>query len=85
MSSVARRQVLFLCFHNSARSQMAEGWLRFLGGRAFVAASAGTSSKAIRPEAIEVMRTPGIDLGTLGPKSFSDPKRFVRDDGHRLR
>jgi len=55
-------RVLFLCTHNSARSQMAEGLLRHLGGAAVQAFSAGTEATSIRPEAIEVMRQRGIDI-----------------------
>ena len=56
-------RVLFVCTHNSARSQMAEGLLRALGGDRFEAASAGTEATAVRPQAIEAMREIGIDIG----------------------
>lgn len=55
-------RVLFLCTHNSARSQMAEGWLRALGGAAFEAHSAGTVATSVRPEAIAVMDEVGVDI-----------------------
>src|SRR5437588_6903268 len=55
-------RVLFLCTHNSARSQMAEGLLRNLGGARFEVHSAGTEATQVRPLAIQVMREVGIDL-----------------------
>ena len=51
-----KTRVLFLCTHNSARSQMAEGLLRQLGGDRFEAHSAGTESTQVRPLAITAMR-----------------------------
>jgi arsenate reductase len=56
------RRVLFVCTHNSARSQMAEGLLRFHGHGRFEAFSAGTEATAVRPEAIAVMAEIGIDI-----------------------
>jgi arsenate reductase (thioredoxin) len=58
----ARRRVLFLCTHNSARSQMAEGLLRASGGERFEAHSAGTEPGGVRPEAVTVMAEVGIDI-----------------------
>ena len=55
-------RVLFVCTHNSARSQMAEGMVRAWGGGRFEAFSAGTEASAVRPEAIAVMREIGIDI-----------------------
>lgn len=57
-----RRRVLFLCTHNSARSQMAEGLLRRLGGDRFEVASAGTEATRVRPLAIRAMAELGIDI-----------------------
>ncbi len=62
-------RVLFLCTHNSARSQMAEGLLRDLGGERFEVVSAGTVATVVRPEAIEVMRELGIDISGQASKS----------------
>jgi arsenate reductase len=55
-------RVLFVCTHNSARSQMAEGMVRAWGGDRFEAFSAGTEATRVRPEAITVMREIGIDI-----------------------
>ena len=57
-----QRRILFLCTHNSARSQMAEGLLRALGGEQFEAASAGTEQTRVRPEAIAAMGELNIDI-----------------------
>ena len=57
-----RQRVLFLCTHNSARSQMAEGLLQQLGGERFEARSAGTEATRVRPLAITAMAELGIDI-----------------------
>jgi len=69
---VAARRVLFLCTHNSARSQMAEGLLRRLGGDRFEVHSAGTEATRVRPLAIAAMRELGIDISTQTSKTL-DP------------
>lgn len=58
----AKRRVLFLCTHNSARSQMAEGLLRHLAGERFEAYSAGTEATRVRPLAIRAMADLGADI-----------------------
>ena len=73
---MAARSVLFLCTHNSARSQMAEGLLRHLGGDRFEAHSAGTESTRVRPLAIKAMSELGIDISKQTSKTL-DP--FVND------
>ena len=55
-------KVLFLCTGNSARSQMAEGYLRHVAGDRFEAMSAGIEPKGLNPLAIEAMREAGIDI-----------------------
>src|SRR5574337_898753 len=55
-------RVLFVCTHNSARSQMAEGFLRARAGDRFDVASAGTEPTRVHPLAIRVMEEVGIDL-----------------------
>lgn len=63
-------RVLVLCTHNSARSQMAEGFLRTLGGDRFDVASAGTVATRVHPLAIRVMSEIGIDLGRHTSKTL---------------
>ncbi len=60
---MSKERVLILCTGNSARSQMAEGLLRNDFGDRFEVFSAGTKPSHVRPEAIQVMRELGIDLG----------------------
>lgn len=57
-----KKRVLFLCTHNSARSQMAEGLLRKMAGDRFEVYSAGTEQTRVQPLAIEAMREIGIDI-----------------------
>ncbi|MDD4580026.1 MAG: arsenate reductase ArsC [Methanothrix sp.] len=57
-----KKRVLFLCTHNSVRSQMAEGLLRAMHGDRFEAYSAGVVATSVDPCALRVMREIGIDL-----------------------
>ena len=57
-----KRNVLFVCSHNSARSQMAEGWLRHLAGDRFEARSAGVEPGALSPFAVRAMAEVGVDI-----------------------
>jgi arsenate reductase len=76
-----RARVLFLCTHNSARSQMAEGLLRDLAGDRFDAHSAGTEATLVRPLAIRVMDEIGIDISGQDSKTLdrylSEPFDYV--------
>ena len=58
-------RVLFLCTHNSSRSQMAEGLLRARGGERFAVSSAGAHPREVHPLAIRAMREIGIDIGEV--------------------
>jgi arsenate reductase len=62
--------VLFLCTHNSARSQMAEGMLRHFGAGRFEAFSAGTEATHVRPLAVRAMAELGIDISAQESKSL---------------
>ena len=61
-TDTGRQRVIFVCTHNSARSQMAEGMLRAWAGDRFEVFSAGTKATRVRPEAIVVMDEIGIDI-----------------------
>jgi arsenate reductase (thioredoxin) len=65
-----RLRVLFLCTHNSARSQMAEGLLRSLAGDRFDVASAGTHATRVHPLAIQAMADVGVDLRSHTSKAL---------------
>ncbi len=57
-----KTRVLFVCVHNSARSQMAEAWLNHLHGHRFAAESAGLEPGQLNPHAVAAMREQGIDI-----------------------
>jgi arsenate reductase len=65
-------KVLFVCVHNSARSQMAEAYIREYGQKRFVAQSAGLEPGTINPLVVEVMREEGIDLSGRQTNSVYD-------------
>jgi arsenate reductase len=71
-----RVRVLFLCTHNSARSQMAEGLLRHLAGDRFEAHSAGTEATHVRPLAIKAMEEVGVDISGQESKTL---ERYLED------
>jgi arsenate reductase len=64
------QRVLFLCTHNSARSQMAEGFLRHLAGDRFEVASAGTEARGVNPLAVRVMAERGVDISGQTSKTL---------------
>ena len=65
-----KRQALFLCTHNAARSQMAEGWLRHLAGDKFEVHSAGTEATKVRPHAVRAMAEAGVDISAHESKTL---------------
>jgi len=66
------KRVLFLCTHNAARSQMAEGFLRTYAGDRFVVESAGTKATKVHPLAVRAMREVGVDIAGQRSKSVDD-------------
>ena len=71
-------RVLFLCTYNSARSQMAEGLLRHLGGDAYRVASAGSQPRQVHPDAVAVMKESGIEISQQHSRHMADfpPQNF---------
>lgn len=67
-----KKRVLFICVHNSARSQMAEAFLKQLAAERFEVESAGLTPGKINPLAIEVMKETGIDISQNKTKSVFD-------------
>ena len=67
-----KQKVLFVCVHNSARSQMAEAWLNHVCGDFFEAESAGLEPGNLLPLAIEVMKEMGIDISHKKTRSVFD-------------
>ncbi len=65
------QKVLFVCIHNSARSQMAEAFLNALGGGRFAAESAGLEPGKLNPVVVEAMREAGFDLAGRPTKSVA--------------
>src|SRR5262245_14591598 len=69
---MARTRVLFLCTHNSARSQMAEGFLRAMAADRYEAGSAGTEKTSVHPLAVRVMAERGIDVSHHTSKVYDE-------------
>ena len=67
-----KKKVLFICTHNSARSQMAEGILRALYPERYEAYSAGIEPSEINPHALKVMEETGIDISHHRAKSIQE-------------
>ena len=68
----SKPKVLFLCTGNSARSQMAEGYLRHVAGDRFEPLSAGIEPKGLNPLAVEAMREIGIDISQQRSKDVAE-------------
>ena len=73
-----KSKVLFICIHNSARSQMAEAWLNYTCGEFFQAESAGLEPGRMNPIVVEAMQEVGIDLSAKGTQGVFDV--FKRGD-----
>lgn len=69
---MAKERVLFLCTGNSARSQMAEGYLRHVAGDRFDVFSAGTRPAGLNPNAVQAMSDIGINIAGSRSKSVEE-------------
>ncbi len=68
--ALPRQRILFVCTHNSARSQMAEGWMRALSAGRVDVISAGSQPTRVHPEAIAVMAAHGVDISRQGVRAL---------------
>jgi len=67
---MSKIRVLFLCTGNSARSQMAEAWLRHYAGERFEVHSAGLEPKGLHPLTVQVMEEAGLDMSSHTSKTL---------------
>lgn len=68
------KRVMFVCKKNSARSQMAEGFAKHLGGDKIEVTSSGLEASTVRPEAIATMQDAGIDINSQTSKALAEFK-----------
>ena len=74
-----KKKVLFLCSHNSARSQMAEGLLRAMYGDRYEVHSAGVEASKVDPRAVKVMTEIGIDISGQRSKAMNEYRGILFD------
>ena len=67
-----QHNILFVCIHNSARSQMAEAFLNHYDGKSLIAESAGLEPGKLNPNAVKVMQEVGIDISNKGTQEVFD-------------
>jgi arsenate reductase len=67
-----KQKVLFLCTGNSCRSQMAEGWTRYLKGDEIEPYSAGIETHGLNPSAVKVMAEAGVDISRQRSQHVDD-------------
>jgi arsenate reductase (thioredoxin) len=67
-----KKRVLCFCTHNSARSQIAQAWMKHIGGNAFEVESAGLEPTTVKPLVIAVMREVNIDISLNQTQSVFD-------------
>lgn len=67
-----KTKALFICIHNSARSQMAEAWLNYTCGDFFEAQSAGLEPGILNPLVVDTMAEVGIDISNKGTQKVFD-------------
>ena len=74
-----KQKVLFICTHNSARSQIAEGLLRTLCGNRYESYSAGVQPTEVNPYAVEVMKELNIDISMHRSKNIEEFRGMIFD------
>ena len=74
-----KKKVLFLCTGNSCRSQMAEGWARYLKSNSVEAFSAGIETHGFNPFAVQVMAEAGVDISHHRSKHVDELKHITFD------
>jgi arsenate reductase len=79
MAENPREKVLFICTHNSARSQMAEGIFRYFYGEKYEVYSAGSEPQGIHPLSVKVMHEIGIDISNHESKGLNEFKELKID------
>ncbi|MDA8428868.1 MAG: arsenate reductase ArsC [Geobacteraceae bacterium] len=80
-----KTRVLFICNHNSARSQMAEAFLNSMAGDRFEAESAGFEVRELNPLAVAVMEEVGIDISGNKTKEIFDLYRCGRSFSYEIK
>lgn len=79
MENTQKLKVLFLCTGNSCRSQMAQGWTRYLKADVIEAYSAGVETHGVNPNAIKVMAEVGVDMSSHYSKHLDELKAIEFD------
>lgn len=74
-----KKKVLFLCTGNSCRSQMAEGWARYLKSDCLSAYSAGIETHGLNPYAVQVMAEAGVDISAQRSKHVDELNQIAFD------
>lgn len=72
LNGIKKMKVLFVCVHNSARSQMAEAFLKHYGGAGFEVESAGFTPADLNPLVVEAMKEEGLDISSNKAKRVFD-------------
>ena len=74
-----KKNVLFLCTGNSCRSQMAEGWGKYLKSNEFDFYSAGTKKHGLNPHAVKVMQEAGVDISSHESQTTDELPKITMD------
>lgn len=74
-----KKNVLFLCTGNSCRSQMAEGWGKYLKSNQFEFYSAGTKKHGLNPHVVKVMQESGVDISSHESNTTDELPKITMD------